>query len=132
MGWFFETPVLPSLSLKRVMSGCDCCGAKFLAALHHGKTSGRASFLLKRSSRACNSRPRFPCSWRGETFLGRKLYHKLYHIAPAYRKPNPFSWFRSTPLDLFCTRINAFKCVHVFCTQLGMWCWSIPIKLGDL
>ena len=44
------------------------------------KTSGQVSFLLKRSSRACNSQPRFPCSWRGKAFLDRKSHH----IAPAY------------------------------------------------
>ena len=51
----------------------------------------------------------------GETVLGRKLYHKLYHMAPAYRKPNPFSLFRSfwiyPSLDL--PRLmpsNAFTC----------------------
>lgn len=124
MGWFFETPVLPSLSLKRVMSGCDCCGAKFLAALHHGKTSGRASFLLKRSSRACNSQPRFPCSWRGKAFLDRKSHH----IAPAYP---PFLCLY-LPFLIFLAQglmpSNAFPC---FCIQLGMWCCSIPVKLGN-
>ena len=116
MGWFFETPVLPSLSLKRVMSGCDCCGAKFLAALHHGKTSGRASFLLKRSSRACNSRPRFPCSWRGETVLGRKLYHKpINYITLHLRTANqiPFLCLDLPLLIFFAPGLmpsNAFTC----------------------
>ena len=92
------------------MSGCDCCCAKFLAAL---PSHAEPPF--------CPSAAR-ELAIHGHASLAPGAGNGLRsscHISPAYRKPDPFSLFTSPSLDLSCTRGNAFKYIDAFLHPAG-------------
>ena len=62
------------------MSGCDYCGAKFLAALHHSEDQWPSLLFAQAQLESLQFTATLPLLLEGEAFLDRKSHH----IAPAY------------------------------------------------